>query len=82
METDSVLDATLAMIGLQGTATTSRRFRMTAQRRIPKSIVWGLILLFAGCAVEPREGFYDRDHHRYYHDHHWHDCVEHDEHCR
>jgi len=34
-----------------------------------------------GCVVEPREGFYDRDHHRWYHEHTWHECVEHDEHC-
>jgi hypothetical protein len=38
-------------------------------------------LLSSGCVVEPREGFYDRDHHRWYHEHAWHDCVEHDEHC-
>jgi hypothetical protein len=41
----------------------------------------GLTLLMQGCVVEPREGFYDRDHHRWYHEHHWRDCGEHDEHC-
>ncbi len=42
----------------------------------------GLIVFAAACVVVPREGFYDRDHHRYYHEHAWHDCGEHDEHCR
>lgn len=28
-----------------------------------------------------REGYYDRDHHRYYHDHGWRECGERDEHC-
>jgi hypothetical protein len=57
----------------------------------------GLMLLASGCVVEPRgehdryydrggepsEGYYDRDHHRYYHEHGWRDCREHDdEHCR
>jgi hypothetical protein len=55
---------------------------MTTQKRIPVSILWGLSRLFAGCVVEPREGFYDHGHHRYYHDHHWHDYDEQEEHCR
>jgi hypothetical protein len=42
--------------------------------------------LASGCVVEPRdgyrEGYYDHDHHRYYHEHTWHECIEHDEHCR
>jgi hypothetical protein len=38
-------------------------------------------LLASGCVVEPREGFYDRDHHRWYHEHQWHECGDHDEHC-
>jgi len=42
----------------------------------------GGVLFSSGCVVEPREGFYDRDHHRWYHEHAWHDCMEHDEHCR
>jgi len=47
----------------------------------------GLATMAAGCVVTPRdhdeyrEGYYDRDHHRYYHDHAWHECDEHDEHC-
>ncbi|HZE43804.1 MAG TPA: hypothetical protein VE058_08475 [Steroidobacteraceae bacterium] len=53
-------------------------------------IMLGLISLSTACVVaEPREreegyreGYYDRDHHRYYHEHGWRDCTEHDEHCR
>ena len=29
-----------------------------------------------------REGYYDREHSRYYHDHSWHECLEHDPYCR
>jgi len=36
----------------------------------------------SACVVSDREGSYDRDHHRYYHERAWHDCVERDEHCR
>ena len=47
-------------------------------------IVLGLATFAAGCVgvVEPREGFYDRDHHRWYHEHAWVDCGHEDEHCR
>ena len=51
-------------------------------------------LLLSGCFVHSREvvhddgyaqgykeGYYDRDHHRYWHDQAWHDCVENDIHC-
>lgn len=62
---------------------------MTICRRIGQALIalLGLTLLAstllaAGCVVEPREGFYDRDHHRWYHEHQWRDCGEHDEHCR
>jgi hypothetical protein len=41
----------------------------------------GLTLFASGCVVEPREGYWDRDHHRWYHEHAWHDCEEHDVHC-
>ena len=30
---------------------------------------------------EPQEGYYDRDHHRYWHDHRWHRCDRDDPHC-
>jgi hypothetical protein len=54
---------------------------------IRAAIMLGLISLSTACVVaEPREGYhegyYDRDHHRYYHENGWHDCVERDEHCR
>lgn len=49
------------------------------------SFLLGLITLttLSGCVVEPREGYYDRDHHRWYHEHRWHDCDERgrDDHC-
>jgi hypothetical protein len=51
-------------------------------RRVAQTSVVLAILLATGCVIEPRESYYDRDHHRYYHDHGWHDCGEHDDHCR
>jgi hypothetical protein len=42
----------------------------------------GLIVFASACVVAPREGYYDNDHHRYYHENAWHDCGERDEHCR
>jgi hypothetical protein len=42
----------------------------------------GLIAFASGCVVTEREGYYDHNHHRYYHEHGWHECVERDEHCR
>jgi hypothetical protein len=59
--------------------------------RISMSVLWGLALVLAGsmlsgCVVETpggyRDGYYDRDHHRYWHEHRWHECHERDEHCR
>lgn len=29
-----------------------------------------------------QEGYYDREHHRYWHDQAWHECIEGDAHCR
>lgn len=62
---------------------------MTASRlmtRVLASLMGAALLaaalLATGCVVEPREGYYDRDHHRWYHEHTWHDCVAIDEHCR
>jgi hypothetical protein len=50
------------------------------------ALVGTLAAIASGCVVAPRdsyhEGYYDRDHHRYYHERGWHDCVERDEHCR
>jgi len=42
-----------------------------------------MIGLASGCVIAPREGYYDHDHHRYYHEHAWHECGGPDEHyCR
>jgi hypothetical protein len=46
------------------------------------ALVVGLMVLSTACVVEPRENYYDRDHHRYYTQHAWHDCGDHDDHCR
>ena len=55
---------------------------MTNTKRIVKSsIILELIVIVCGCVVVPHEGYYDRDHHRYYHDHAWHECVDRDERC-
>jgi hypothetical protein len=56
-----------------------------------------LLLCLSGCVVHDREvvhpgpngsyeqgyqeGYYDREHHRYWHEKAWHDCVENDIHC-
>jgi hypothetical protein len=48
-------------------------------------LLLGLMMFAPGCVVEPREGYYDRDHHRWYHEHEWRECRERDdrdEHCR
>ncbi len=46
-------------------------------------ILLAAFMASSGCVVvEPRNDYYDRDHHRYYHEHVWRECVEHDEHCR
>ena len=42
----------------------------------------GTMLLTSGCIVAPREGYYDHEHHRWYHEHTWVTCGERDEHCR
>ena len=58
---------------------------MSGKRRIAfGSCLLGMILLVAGCVVEPyHEGYYDREHHRYYHNHEWHQCGDRDDHyCR
>ena len=44
-------------------------------------LMLGVMLFAPGCVVEPREGYYDRDHHRWYHEHTWRECGEHEEHC-
>jgi hypothetical protein len=53
------------------------------QGLIRGSFLLGLIAMASACVVaEPREGYYDRDHHRYYREHTWHECAEHGEYCR
>jgi hypothetical protein len=46
------------------------------------SCLLAIVCLAGACNREPREGFYDRDHHRWYHEHGWRDCGERDDHCR
>lgn len=58
---------------------------MPTSRRLARAmLLWlGLILVASGCVVvEPHEGFYDRDHHRWWHEHGWRECGDRDEHCR
>jgi hypothetical protein len=48
-------------------------------------LMLGLMLFAQGCVgvVEPREGYLDRDHHRWYHEHAWVACGgPEDAHCR
>lgn len=41
-----------------------------------------VVTFTSGCVVaEPHEGYYDRDHHRWYHEHGWVACHDGDEHC-
>ncbi len=47
------------------------------------SLLLGLLTLASACVVEgPREGYWDRDHARYYHEHAWHSCGAPNEYCR
>jgi hypothetical protein len=66
--------------------TTQERFMINAKPMVSGGFLLGLVVLVSACVVEPREGYregyYDRDHHRYYHERGWHECGEHDEHCR
>ena len=67
---------------------------MTATPRLlVSSALLSLITLASGCVIHERggeaareegyrEGYYDRDQHRYWHEHTWHECREHDEYCR
>jgi hypothetical protein len=57
---------------------------MTDKKRITLgSFLLGLITLstLSGCIVEPREGDYDHNHHRWYHEHRWQECGDRDDHC-
>jgi hypothetical protein len=46
------------------------------------SLLLCLIAVMSGCVIAPRDGYYDRNHHRYYHQRTWHECGDHDERCR
>lgn len=66
-----------------------------AQSALRGGILLGMMALVSACVIAEhgdgyrehegyREGYYDRDHHRYYHDHGWRECGERgerDEHC-
>ena len=55
---------------------------MGATRVLIGSCLLGFMLsLVSGCVVEPREGYYDHEHHRWYHEHAWVACDERDVHC-
>jgi len=56
-------------------------------RRIATAgLLLALMAVMSGCLFAPRsgyhEGYYDREHNRYYHENSWHGCADHDEHCR
>ena len=56
------------------------------------AVLVGLVALSSGCVIHERsgeareegyrEGYYDREHSRYYHEHSWHECRENDPYCR
>jgi hypothetical protein len=52
------------------------------KRLVQGALVLALMGVATACVVEPRNDYYDHDHHRYYHEHAWHDCGDHDDHCR
>ena len=66
---------------------------MAATRMIlSHAVLFGLVALSSGCVIHERggaeareegyrEGYYDREHNRYYHEHSWHECMEHDPYC-
>jgi hypothetical protein len=52
------------------------------KQTIKGSFLLGFIALASACVVaEPRDGYYDHDHHRYYHEHEWHECGDRDGVC-
>jgi hypothetical protein len=60
---------------------------MTTTRSLLNALIKGAFLLGlfsigSGCVVEPREGYWDRDHHRWYHEHAWVECGPGEGHCR
>ncbi|MGB6452392.1 MAG: hypothetical protein WBE92_16695 [Steroidobacteraceae bacterium] len=56
---------------------------MITKRTSLGSCLLALAVMFvSGCVIAPREGYFDRAHHRWYHNHTWVVCVANDEHCR
>ena len=56
---------------------------INTKRLFENALVLGRIAFASACVVgEPREGHYDHSQNRYYGEHTWHECNEHDEHCR
>lgn len=57
---------------------------MTNIQRVLRGGFLVAIVTFASACViaEPREGYYDHNHNRYYREHVWHDCGDHDDRCR
>ena len=56
---------------------------MSITKIVKGSFLVGFVAFASACVVtEPREGYYDHDHHRYYREHTWHECMEHDGYCR
>jgi hypothetical protein len=56
---------------------------MTKFHFIKGAILLALISFASACVVEtPREGYWDREHNRYWYEHGWHDCGYEDSHCR
>jgi hypothetical protein len=52
-------------------------------RTLVFGILYAVTMMTAGCVVaEPREGYWDHEHNRWYHEHKWHDCHEPDAVCR
>ncbi len=61
-------------------------------RLLASSALVGFFAVSSGCVIHERdgaareegyrEGYYDRDHNRYWREHTWHECREHDEYCR
>jgi len=44
--------------------------------------MWAIFAVGCIVAPPPHEGYYDHEHHRYYEGGGWHDCGDHDDHCR
>jgi hypothetical protein len=54
---------------------------ITTLRLAKLSFMLGLIAFTSACVVEPREGYWDHEHNRYYHEHAWHECGAGDNFC-